>query len=30
VHRLAEATARARGLDPDRPAHLNRSVVVPA
>ncbi len=29
-HRLAEATARARGLDPDRPAHLNRSVVVPA
>ncbi len=30
VHRLAEATARARGLDPDRPAHLRRSVVVPA
>jgi glutamine---fructose-6-phosphate transaminase (isomerizing) len=28
VHRLAVATARAKGLDPDRPRHLSRSVVV--
>ena len=28
VHRLAVATAQAKGLDPDRPRHLNRSVVL--
>jgi fructoselysine-6-P-deglycase FrlB-like protein len=28
VHRLALATARARGIDPDAPAHLSRSVVL--
>jgi fructoselysine-6-P-deglycase FrlB-like protein len=29
VHRAAVALARARGLDPDRPRHLTRSVVLP-
>ena len=29
VHRLAIAIAAAKGLDPDHPAHLNRSVVLP-
>jgi CRISPR-associated protein Cas5a/b/c len=29
VHRLAIAIAEAKGLDPDRPAHLTRSVVLP-
>jgi CRISPR-associated protein Cas5a/b/c len=29
VHRAAVALARSRGLDPDRPRHLNRSVVLP-
>jgi glucosamine 6-phosphate synthetase-like amidotransferase/phosphosugar isomerase protein len=28
VHRLAAAAARARGLDPDRPRNLARSVVL--
>jgi fructoselysine-6-P-deglycase FrlB-like protein len=28
VHRLAAALARARGLDPDRPRNLNRSVIL--
>jgi sugar/nucleoside kinase (ribokinase family)/fructoselysine-6-P-deglycase FrlB-like protein len=28
VHRLAVATAHAKGLDPDRPRHLSRSVVL--
>jgi CRISPR-associated protein Cas5a/b/c len=28
VQRLAAALARARGLDPDRPRHLNRSVIL--
>jgi fructoselysine-6-P-deglycase FrlB-like protein len=28
VHRLAVAIARARGLDPDRPRHLTRSVIL--
>lgn len=28
VHRLAAATARSRGLDPDRPRNLTRSVVL--
>jgi glutamine---fructose-6-phosphate transaminase (isomerizing) len=27
VHRLAVATAHAKGIDPDRPRHLSRSVV---
>lgn len=30
VQRVAVATALARGLDPDRPRHLTRSVVLPA
>jgi fructoselysine-6-P-deglycase FrlB-like protein len=30
IHRLAVAVAVARGLDPDRPRHLTRSVVLPA
>jgi fructoselysine-6-P-deglycase FrlB-like protein len=30
VHRLAVAIARARGLDPDRPRHLTRSVILAA
>jgi CRISPR-associated protein Cas5a/b/c len=29
VHRAAVALARSRGLDPDRPRHLTRSVVLP-
>jgi glutamine---fructose-6-phosphate transaminase (isomerizing) len=29
AQRLAVATARARGLDPDHPAHLTRSVILP-
>jgi fructoselysine-6-P-deglycase FrlB-like protein len=29
VHRLGIAIAAAKGLDPDHPAHLNRSVVLP-
>jgi len=28
VHRLAAAAARARGLDPDRPRNLSRSVIL--
>jgi fructoselysine-6-P-deglycase FrlB-like protein len=28
VHRLAVAVAAARGLDPDRPRHLTRSVIL--
>jgi fructoselysine-6-P-deglycase FrlB-like protein len=28
VHRTAVAFARAKGLDPDRPPHLTRSVVI--
>ena len=28
VQRLAAALARARGLDPDRPRNLNRSVIL--
>jgi fructoselysine-6-P-deglycase FrlB-like protein len=28
VHRLALAAARARGLDPDRPRNLTRSVIL--
>jgi glucosamine 6-phosphate synthetase-like amidotransferase/phosphosugar isomerase protein len=28
VHRLAAAAARARGLDPDRPRNLTRSVIL--
>ena len=28
IHRLAVALARARGLDPDHPRHLTRSVVL--
>jgi len=28
VHRLALALARARGLDPDRPRNLTRSVIL--
>jgi fructoselysine-6-P-deglycase FrlB-like protein len=28
VHRLAVGTAHAKGLDPDRPRHLSRSVVL--
>ncbi|KJK37357.1 sugar isomerase [Streptomyces variegatus] len=30
VHRLAVAVAASRGLDPDRPRHLTRSVILPA
>ena len=30
VQRLSVAVAAARGLDPDRPRHLSRSVVLPA
>ncbi|WP_256862149.1 hypothetical protein [Microbispora sp. GKU 823] len=29
VQRLAVARAHARGLDPDTPAHLTRSVILP-
>jgi hypothetical protein len=29
VHRVAIALAEAKGLDPDHPAHLTRSVVLP-
>jgi CRISPR-associated protein Cas5a/b/c len=29
IQRMAVALAEARGLDPDRPAHLTRSVVLP-
>jgi fructoselysine-6-P-deglycase FrlB-like protein len=29
VHRLAIEIAAAKGLDPDHPAHLTRSVVLP-
>jgi fructoselysine-6-P-deglycase FrlB-like protein len=29
VHRTAIALAEAKGLDPDHPAHLTRSVVLP-
>jgi fructoselysine-6-P-deglycase FrlB-like protein len=28
VHRLAAALASARGLDPDNPRHLTRSVIL--
>ena len=30
IQRLAVALARARGLDPDRPRNLSRSVVLPS
>jgi fructoselysine-6-P-deglycase FrlB-like protein len=29
VHRMAIALAEAKGLDPDHPVHLTRSVVLP-
>ena len=30
VHRTAMALAEAKGLDPDHPVHLTRSVVLPS
>jgi fructoselysine-6-P-deglycase FrlB-like protein len=29
IQQMAVALAESRGLDPDRPAHLTRSVVLP-